>query len=355
MSTLGCASTLEVFISSRSGQQFLYKLPHTKVSWERTLDSTSKADVEVGGVAGVAYEECCDEIADFHCWAHSITVRRDGRNVWSGPITDMEFDDNGVSFKAEDVSAWLSRRRVHSRVNYEDTDLVTIFNAIVEDAISVDNEFGLITDVTPSGVYGSRDVKAAEYKMADKELSELARTGVDWTVVNRTMYIGGQELIPSTNTPTLTDDHIVSPSKVRELGEIETEVNVLGNGKDTQGASIVGTVTNADAEVDYGVHESVVTEDRIRDAQSAVAAAQTRLDIFRKPPTIFSGGRLSEEAPFALEDLIPGLTIPVLILHHCRRISGNYRLQKVKYSEDGGDEQVEIDVQPMGTINEEAS
>ena len=179
-------------------------------------------------------------------------------------------------------------------------------------------------------------------------VDELARDGIDWTVVDRVMYVGGEQIPDLPAVGQLHDEHFVTHEKVTERGEIITEMTVIGEGNEEEGVTIWGQVSqgNPDIEATYGVHEQVVTEDKIRDAQSAVAAAEGRMAVFRRPPVVFSGGRLDPEAPVDIMSLIPGLELDVHLDNACREVRGRYFVTKVTGKHSDSDDEVAVDLSP---------
>jgi len=353
--TIGCSTTLYVYVTDRTLDRYKSSLPYTKLTWERVLDATSTATVTVDGESGRDFEACCAQLLDVHPWSHGIAIERNGERIWSGPITGMKFTDAGIDISCEDISGWLHERRVHEDNKWTAEDLSLIFAEIVEDAMGVDNTPGLTTQVLPTKIRGDRKIKKLQFKMADGELSELASNGVDWTVLDHVLYVGGSRkwFVPAL---TLSDSQIVSPSDVTEHSDVITDMVVIGSDSDEGGATVYGRARQGEQSIvdTYGVHEVTVSEDRVRDGQSAAASAQDRLDVFESPPVTFSGGELAQGAPMSVNDLLPGTKVNVSLLNACRRIDGRYFLSKVSGNHDSSTDAISVELQPRGGILEDA-
>lgn len=347
---LGCSDRLEVYVLDRSSQRQVDVIPFTQVTWERVLDATSTASVTIGGANGRAGSSCCSLLADVHCWANEIAIHRNGSRIWAGPITDIKFDDDAATILAEDVSAWLGERRVHQNHTFRKTELTVIYKAIIDDAMSVDNVPGVQVRRSRTGLHGTRKIRTDQYRMADKELAELARDGIDWTTIDRTIYVGGANASYLPPPATIRDEHIASPPTVNEQGVVVTNFTVIGGGNEDDKATVWGTAKQSSRRIKriYGIHEQVITEDRVKDAESATTAAQARIDAFEIPPVTFSGGQLSPDSPFPIEELVPGRAFSARLLDGCRVVTGDYFLTKVSGSHSATEDSVTIELQPVG-------
>lgn len=349
---LGCAESYDVFIAERGGRRLLMSVPWSSLEWARALDETSEANVQVDGVAGDAYTACCEGLANIDPWAHELCIYRNGVRVWAGPLTSILYTDEGITLPAKDLSAWLDRRRIHDTHNDEDEPTLQVVESYIADALSVDNGMGLTTYAfdDPTGSTITRKVKARENKMCLSELGEIADTDLDWTCIDRMMFLAIDE-IPAARFTTLIDSHFRTLADLTVDGDnMVTDMTVTGEGTGDKGPAIQGTAV-ADTEVSdyYGVHERVISEDGIKTNHRANKRARTQLDLLGLPAARFTGGELDVEFPLTVDLLVPGTTVAVGLTQQCRPVTGTYRFVSFDAQVDADGESISATMEPVGT------
>lgn len=345
---LGCGS-YDVYLMRRGGGTMVSQLKFSAIEWNRVIDDVSTASVTMAGIKGKRGTWCCDDADLIHPWEHEIGIYRNGDRVWAGPVVSKASTDTGLSIQCRDLMSWMKRRRVRNNYNWVNQDLAVIFHAIVRDALIPDNSMGLVVSPTLCGVNGDRKILAAQYKLAWPELDELARTGVDWTVVDRTVVIGNFELDLSP-IGTLTDGSFINLDGVGEDGaDLVTDAITVGDGVGEAGATIVGRYTGGDT-ARYGVHELVYQESSIRDPGSAARNAGSRWDLNHEPAKIFNGGELDQNAEVTVAQLIAGRAVNVMIEDPiCDAISGLRRISAVQGSVGPDHDRISVTIQALGT------
>lgn len=337
---LGTGEDLRIYLVNRGATLTLAELVPTSGFFTRDLDQTSELEV-TGVITGLLDETCCDGWNEAYPWVTEVLVYRDGRDAWSGPVTDVEFGYGTVRIRAADLTAWWDRRVVPD-LSFTGADLADIFTAIHDAAMLVDPVPNFSVSATPTGIFGQRQYVGSEYQYAKDALEELSKTGLDWTCYGRTVLIGGEE-VPANPYFTLTDDFWTQPPTVASRGnEQATQVIVRGKG--------VTGVATADATYlsAFGTLVRVFDEQDIEDQSSVSAAARSRLALLKDQTYIEtpSGATLTPTAPITVPELIPGMRVRVTAEATCRPIVADFRLKKVKVDFNGS---VSIDLQPLGT------
>lgn len=342
-SVLGDGHDLRVLLMTKGGGAVLAELAVTSGNFTRELDATSQLTLE-GVVTGRLGEVCCDGWEDIRPWGTEILVFRDGRDVWCGPVTDVQFDYGTVKVEADDLTAWWGRR-VLPTLSYNGVDLAQIFLGVHNAAMDQDPTPNIVITVENVGLLGSRSVQGTQFVYAVDVLTELAKTSLDYTCYGRTVLVHGEEL-DENPWLVLMDDHWTQPPTVRHRGNDQaTQVVVRGNG-------VQSTVTASAAYLDYyGLLTRTFDENEIKDQASCDLAAQSRLDLLKdalyiETPT---GARLSTNCPITLPQLIPGMRVRVDTQATCRKLVSDFRLQKVTVDFNGS---VSIDLQPIGTVDQ---
>lgn len=310
-------------------------------SWERLISATSTATalVEVCG-----HEEL---LARAEEWLVELELWRDGGLAWAGPVRAVTptDEDGGATavVAAEDVSAWWSVTPIDVDLVYRDADLATILVDLARRATTT----GLEVDARPTGIVGDRTYAALDLRMVADEVEELARTGCDWTVTGRQLWIGGQEIAPGRRlVEPLTADSFRAPPRGRRPGGWATEVLV-------RGSAVTGRAGGPDPGT--GVRVVVVVDAQtIEDQGSADAAAATTLDRLQHPPLVLDGdAELAPGAGIEADELIPGLVVRTII-DGAVPIDTDLRLERVSASFGRDGEQITVGLQPLGTVEEDA-
>lgn len=344
---LGCGEH-RVLLQERGGGDILTELPWDTLRYGRKLDEISEANVSVG-LAGVRDDDCCWALGNLQAWEHELAIWRDNTEVWVGVVGEPEYTREQVVIPARDLFTWFEVRVLPVDRTFTATDLGDIFQIYADDALAADNSMGIVVATTPVGVIGDRQVAAVSYRRAADELRELARSGIDWTMIGRTMLVGGEQ-VPTTASLSLVEDDILDP-KARIRGFLTTtEAIVVGGQGHVSETPVVGIAGGVDPV--YGLVQRVTSEPAILDDNSAFYAADAQLAFAASPPT-FVEGRLDPNAGFGFEDLIPGTRADLRLDIGCRRILDAFRLQSVdvaaRQTERAQEEEIAVVFVPLGT------
>lgn len=341
---LGVGDDTQVLLMTRGGGSVIAELNPVSGSFTRDVDATSTLEM-TGVTSGLLGESCCDNWDEVYPWNTEIIVYRDGRDAWCGPVTGVEFGYGTVKVTAADLTAWWDRRVLPADLNFVNVDLATIFESVVTSAMSTDPVANFSVTTTPTSILGSRTYLQTDFKYASDLLSELAKTGIDYSAYGRTILCGGEQ-VPADPYVVLTDEFWVQPPTISARGNDQaTQVVVLGKGV-TGVATATAAYTNF-----YGLLVRTFSENEIEDAASAQAAANTRLALLQDQLYIEAGtgGGLKPTAPITLPELIPGIRVRVDSSSSCRQVVADFRLKSVKVGFDGS---VSIDLQPLGTVGD---
>lgn len=341
---LGCGD-YRVFLQRVGGTEILAELHWSTLRFSRRLDDMSDATVEIGTEQD---EECIAHLGAIDPFTYEIAIWRDGVESWVGPVQDPTYNYDGAIIPARDLFWWFERRLLLTDRTYVATDLAEIAQQYVADALAQDPTPNISITATLTGVLGTRVVTSTLYRRAADELRELARTGLDFTAIARTIRFGGEE-IPAHPLVTLTSD-IFEVAPARLAGEaLANDVYVLGS----SGAGVSSPTVGHYGGYDIPLVQQVYSEPAILDVSSADHAAQTRWDLLRSPPYYITG-RLLENAPIAFDDLIPGARVRVAQQVGFRRIVEDMRLLTVDVdagaTEDGVTEHVRLSLEPLGSV-----
>lgn len=339
MAELGLGREYTVAVTPRDGFGNIGFLEASDVNWGRELNDSSSSTIKVGLSGGSP--DCCELAGSLRTWGHQIRISRNRVLVWEGPILHLDYGRDELVVTARDVTAWLGRRVVRSILDFRNgEDLSEIARQLIEHGFQRDDPNVLAyMQVQMSNIRGERYYGLDEPKYILDELNELARTGVDYTAIGRRIAVF-PEL--STNTlPVLRQDDFLDELRVTEDG--------LGGATYAQirGSGVVGEFGGSSDF--YGLLERAEAEDNILDEATAVLRAQAIVEAGNPVPifvTTPGQSRLACTAPVDINDLVPGVLIPVTLAEGevCRSVSTLMRLISVDVSVTAGEETVSIEL-----------
>lgn len=350
--TLGRTNSYQVFVLPRNGEAVaLINLPFTKVTWERVANQPSEATVELGGLTGQWDEAVCEIVAALDTWAFELGVYRNNHRVWAGPITAINDTDQGSTVTAKDVSAWLGERNIHFTHIWTNAEAGEVFSSIVEDAMSVDFEPGILVSWKANGVLTTRTVKATSYRNALAEIGDLTTAGINWSTVDRTIQIRDYD-IRHNPVASFGNKHFIGRPNVNISGPVGTRWTVRGtpDPEHPKNKTAVGTLMSLVNENRWGVHEKAVVDTKVKTDYEARKAALINLGLMGQPSVMFSGGTLHSSAPVTVDALLPGVLVDLSLSQTCRPVTGRYRLTRVIGTHDSKTSTIDIEVEPVGQL-----
>lgn len=341
MAELGCPGDYTVALFARGGASQQGELFNAaSLTWSRVLDDTSEAQV----VVPYQGPDCCELLGDAWPWCNEIGLYRDELLVWQGPIETIVYGRETTTINAKDITAWLAHRVIRTLIDYSSTglgaaDLTTIAETLVRQALTLDDpniEQYLLTVL--SGITGERKYPANGSYVYD-ELAELARTGVDFTTIGRRLIIAGE--VPIARLPGLVDEHFAGELQVVKDGRLSATAAVVVGKNVTGTAGGVGTC---------GLLETLATEQEILDQASATAEAASIVKAGTFPITLQvpDGSLLDPSAPIGINELIPGVIIPVTSSETCYELAADLRLKRLQVAFDSEGERVAVSLVPVG-------
>lgn len=350
---LGCGNW-SVYLTERGGGQPLVEIPHGSISLSHLVDESGSASISVP-VTGQNRSACCEALNLAEPWRHEIIAYRDRDVAFVGPLIGVEVSAEGGQLNAQDLFFWMERRFIEDDAFFS-ADASEVFEEIFNLAYDPDPSPNITVIAHKADVEVERRVHGKEFQRASDLLRELARTAVDFTMVDRQLIVGGKEVFEpgiGPGVPLIIHDDGVSRASVNKDGnQFATDVATFGEAV-AQGQSqrIHGRATRSQDV--YGLIQRSFAELLITDTPSANENALSRL--LQMQPVPHRGTMtLSQEAAFGYEDLIPGRRCDVRITRAagCVELVDTMRLTsvstEVSRSESGDTESVTVEVVPLG-------
>ncbi|MER7114124.1 hypothetical protein ABT332_06505 [Saccharomonospora azurea] len=342
MGDLGCATHRAAVVDRETAQIVVELDDITDLWWQRVLDNHSEAEVTVGRAG-----HCCSRLSDVRSWRHELAIWRGRNEVWRGPIMQTRYGATHTTLRARDRWAWLDVRDVRETLEVEGDHTQAALKLIDEalrhpDGFPDETEIRHFLDARPTGVWGSFEYKPHQ-RSVGAELRNLAQGPLNATFVGRSLVIFGPA--PLSTTALLQDKDFLADLEVLEDGySTATRVTVVGQG-------VVASCGGTDPY--YGLIERTINDQTITSVEGARALACATQASNNYPPVVLSvpnGVQLAPTAPVTVDELVPGVEIPVWSKRTCRDINQALTLTQLEVRESPGNgEQVNVTVAP-GTV-----
>lgn len=362
--------TVEIF--DRGGRRRVGKLLDlSEVNWERARDNVSEASVRIEGNA-------CDMQAEFidtlRTHRHEMVIYRGKDRVWEGPLHRISSHPGYTELFARDVAEYLMHTPLSkdwSNAFPNITEVTTRLENIIEWELThgrVQKVNGVNVNVAawenldppinvlpyldvhhwPNEARTSATTKAFEMTVGE-HLASLARTsGIDFTVVGRSLHIW---------------DVSRSLGRLRELTDADFLADVIVTeygGDHTQAAYVIGqegvygSALNTEYLDYYGPWTRITTaynEEGTEDPTAEELASQASRNISGRSPAPMEV-RVPDNSSVVLSDtlhinqLVCGVQVPIRASLNARKLSQMQKIDHVTVNETSDGESVQLTLTP---------
>jgi hypothetical protein len=335
-------------------------------------------------------EDVCGLLSELRTWAHEIVVWRDDERVWEGPITRIGYETNGVEIEARDPLVYVYRRIM--RQGYNDNfrrprqgiqgsrSVVERASLIIQNALAPydPNVLPYLTTINyPSDARESRTV-ADWSKTAWEEVDDLAATaGLDYTCVGRRIIIHDTHrpvgMIGEMREKDFFDSPIITEygMSAANIFGVTSNTGVYGKFEFPQeqwyGSGPIEMLASAYGEgVDAPTDPKTLTRQQRADLERTLNLQAARningrwatVDVndpdvtvgpIYGPPVVVripDNSRLHPDAYVGIQQLVPGVHIPLRAKTQCREIAQIQKLDSVHVMVENGDEKVQVTMSP---------
>lgn len=315
---LGCDPEYEITVTYRGGSKVLAGFKPERVQWGRAQDNWSEARIDLPA-------DCCGKLEQVRSWAHELHVSRNGNEVWCGPIFLPTFCRGGNILIARDVLWWLGRRRLHQSHVSAAQGAVSIARELIIDGFLPDDPNILAhLDAVGVGVISDREYLADGKKYVIDLLKDLAKGSIDFTALGRRIIVRPQGTSLGRTTMLTCNDFQGDVCATDNGQTAATSATVTG--KD----GVIGTSGGVDPF--YGLVEVLIDDQTITSNATAAGQAAGLVAAGNPPPLVIQppdSASLSPDAPVSIEQLVPGVEVPVFIDCTCRQANQLMRLIKL--------------------------
>lgn len=236
-------------------------------------------------------------------WLHALTIYADLEPVWHGVVMHVSSQKGRLVISASDGAAFFKRRRLPSGRTWDQADAAQVMAQVVTDGMGVSDPLHVVDHMhsLDSRIWVVVD-EAANTVLIDDVISDLTSAGLEWTFFAGSLLIG--PVAARATLPTLTDAHLGGSVEVEKDGkDVVTDALVTG-------AGVWGQRALPDDRV---VIQSIEKGDKLVTAAECETRAESVLaERGVAPVTVsVSDGALLPSAPVSVNDLVPGVRVPV--------------------------------------------
>lgn len=355
------------FLYDRGGRKQLGSLgPLQRVKWERRRDDISMATIWISTVT----KECAQILGLLETNRCELVIFRGKSRVWEGPVNRIAYQGSSVEIEAKDMMYYVQRTIMRNEYDnrYPNVGLVLdridrIMTAELARKEALDPSSNLLNHVRyiyadPDG--GSDDARTAAHTLpyemtVFQHIDNYAwRGGVDYTVVGRSiMFFDVHTRIGQ--TPLVTADDFIGDPIITQYGAELTTYVAMTDGKGHWGAAGGVDPYYGEWEVLHQAYdENSSTPNPEDDNAPSVAEMQsqarrswvqgTRPALVVRIP---DNTRLNPNGVLTIEDLVPGVWIPLTASLPGRTISQMQKLDNMSVEETGeGGEEIKVTLSP---------
>jgi hypothetical protein len=364
-----CVEDHTVYIYDRGGYTRVAQLlDASEVVWRRDRDGVSEANIRIEGAACSAQAKI---LAAIEPMRSELVIFRGPDRVWEGPVWRVGWHSDYVEINAHDVMAYVfgtplskeydNRMRADYDTNgdpiiiyTQPTEVLTRINQIMTHEMAVWEALNPPVNILGHMVFHhvSGEPKTTAYTMkyemtVGEHIAHMAHySGIDYTAVGRAIHFWDV-------------DHHLGQTRMLTENDFHSEVIVTAYGSDlvTHAIVIASDGTYGEASVPspyYGpwtkIHTSFNENGTDAPTQEELNSQAKRSLAGRYPVPIEvrvpdgSGIRLSET--LTINDLIPGVKVPLLATLNARSVSQMQKIDFVVVTETPDGETVQVTLTP---------
>lgn len=368
-----CVTGHTAFIYDRGGMTRIGEIRDmASIQWYRDRDAVSQADIVI---AGDNCEGQSGLLANIEPKRHELVIFRGKDRVWEGPIWRVGWEPDRVTINAHDVLEylyWTPLTRVWDNAGALATEATTRQETIINYQMTTDwviPQDDPTPDITvtawenvdpPANVlpfltvhHWPNEARTAAYTEAfemgvGEHLQYAARHGgIDFTAIGRAIHIWDTSR-PLGRTRMLTDADFLAGAIVTAYGADHTVYGMVRADND-----LVGYAWSDDSYYGpwakiFSVYDQEATEEP---TQPELNSQAWRNITGRNPVPVEvripdnTGIRL--DSTLTINDLIPGVQMPLLATLNARKVSQDQKLDKVTVRETGEDgETIQVTLTP---------
>lgn len=343
------------WITDRGGQRRIGQLHNLSlVRWSRLRDDISEATIQINADH---MDSQADLLRKIEPGRHELCIYRNRKRVWEGPIGLPTFSRQGVEIHAKDVMYYAVRTAMRAGYSsaYPNVEYVTsrayrimmaelarkealgynLLDHIVEHHLSTDAKTTAVTMPMQFTVFEHIDAMASD-------------KGMDYTVVGRAIHLWDTSVPAMGRTRTATESDFSSDVIVSVYGsELATSAIVTdGQGNWAEAGGI--DPFYGEWEVLHTAYDETEGETPPTEGEMYSQALRNRAGRLPTPLQVRvpDNSTLNPKGMFSVDDLVPGVYIPLLANIGIRKVSQTQKLDSVRFEQTADGETVSVVMSP---------
>lgn len=365
----------------------------SSVRWGRTRDAFTDSEVVVSGRACRAQ---ADVLTGIQPRRHELVLWRGSERVYEGPILDVKTYRDRAVIRANDIGEYLKGTALSQDYPWNTGEPVSDASALMTERIAdilgielteaydmIVGTGGAATTVTvprweeldpPANILPFIEVRrstslltrsntlAFEMTVAE-HLQNLAEGGLDFTTVGRKLLVwDSAQSIGRTRVVTDADfdgdiEIVLAGTEHYSISHISAQRDTEDEGADP--GDPVPNVGNAGGENPYyGVWTNIISlsseDGDDNPTQDALNSQAQRDQVGRTPVPIEirvpDGSTLRTGPTLGINELVPGVTMPVRADMNLRQLQQDQRLDKMVVTETAAGESIQVTLSSVGTV-----
>lgn len=357
-----CITGHRAFIHERGGIQRIDEMLNLGTcSWSRVRDDISEASVSISA-------QFCDAQASLLNFIepgrHELVIFRGDERVWEGPITRAAFSRQGAQLFARDVAHYLHFTAMQNgydnsgaNVDFVTNRAATIITAELTRKNVAELAAGLpsinvlpflVNHHDPQDARTTAKTVPMQYTVFEHIDNLAADYGMDYTTVGRAIHLWDTHRALG-RTPIVTEADFLGDLVVTSYG-MELGTRAIS----TDGQGVYGDAGGVDPY--YGLVERLTTaydeetDDGPPPTQAELQSQAVRSLVNRNPTPVTlrlpEGSGINPGGTLAIEDLIPGVLVPLRATVLVRNFSQTQKIDRVSIREDASGESVTLNLVP---------
>jgi hypothetical protein len=364
-----CIEQHSVYIFDRGGElRVAQLLDVSEITWRRDRDGVSEADIRIEGSACSGQAKI---LAAIEPMRSEVVIYRGNDRVWEGPVWRVGWHANYVEINAHDVMQYVfgtplsqeydNRMRADYDTNgdpiviyTQPTEVLNRIKGILDHELPVWEALNPPINVLPHVVYhhSAGEPKTTSYTKkyemtVGEHIAHMAHySGIDYTCVGRAIHFWDVDQHLG-QTRTLTEKDFFAEVIITAYGaDLVTHAIVVAEdgtyGEASNPSSYYGPWTKIHTSFNENGTDAPLQSELDSQAQRALAGRNPVPVEVRVPDG--SGIRLTET--LTINDLVPGVKVPVLATLNARQMSQMQKLDFLVVTESADGETIQVTLTP---------
>jgi hypothetical protein len=358
------------YIYDRGGLRELIAItPLTRVRWGRTRDDISTADVFVATPG----RKCAEQLGMIEAGRVELVIFRGTVRVWEGPVTRVAYRGDSVQITAHDVMHYVNRTAMRAEYDnrYPNTTYVLdrvkrILDAELARKEALDPPINVLQHIQYLYITPRTDARTTartlpyEMSVFDHLDAYAARGGMDYTVVGRRILFWDVHQ-PIGRTAQVTADDFLGDPIITQYGmELATQVYIT-DGKGHHGSYGLVDPYYGEWEMVQDAYDETtggpddpVNDPNNPDSGPTVTEMNSQASRIwsqsKRPPIVVripDNTSLNPAGVLSIEDLVPGVWVPLAAMLPGRSVSQMQKLDSMTVEETAeSDEVIQVTLSP---------